>query len=122
MRLKTLRAAVVAMAGLAASACSTADLEMFNAGLEMYNGVQYYDQTAPDQRFDCGSGEGYVTRHRGVRSNQQYVYFTSHTPNQATIRVNVSGETAAYWTLEGYQTSDTHWTYPSYSLDYEWEC
>ena len=91
MRLKTLRAAVVAMAGLAASACSTADLEMFNAGLEMYNGVQYYDQTAPDQRFDCGSGEGYVTRHRGVRSNQQYVYFTSHTPNQATIRVNVSG-------------------------------
>ena len=118
-RLKT---AACALAGLTLSACSTADLEMFNAGLEMYNGVTYYDQNVPDESFECGSGNGYITRHRGVRSNQQYVYFTSQTPNEATVHVKVSGETAAYWTLGAYQTTETHWTYPSYSLDYEWTC
>lgn len=118
-RLKT---AACALAGLTLSACSTADLEMFNAGLEMYNGVTYYDVTNADEPYNCGSGQGYMLRHSGVRSNQQYVYFTSHSPRQVEVTLTVSDEVVATYSIPPYSSSELYWTYPSYTVGGSFIC
>lgn len=117
-----LKMTACALAALGLSACSTADLEMFNAGLEMYNGVQYYDNTEPDEHFECRSGNGYVTAHSGVRSNQKYIYFTSHAGQEASVALLVSEEEVQRWSLSPGEETDIYWTYPSYSLQISWSC
>lgn len=116
------KAALVALGGLPASACSTEDMEMFNAGLEMYNGVQYYDQTHPNETLECGSGNGYLVMHTGVRNNQQYVYITNRAPIAVTLTLKDAAGGGQSLYAEPGQVSDTFWTYPSYSFDYEWRC
>lgn len=117
-----LERAACALAALALSACSSTDLEAFNAGLEMYNGVTYYDTTDDPQTLNCRSGNGYLVARSGVRSNQQFVYFTSQTNVDVTMTVKdaAGGGTSLYVPARG--TSETYWTYPSYDLEYTWAC
>lgn len=117
-----LKMTACALAALTLSACSTADLEMFNAGLEMYNGVTYYDTTDDPQTLNCRSGNGYLVARSSVRSNQQFVYFSSHTNVDVQMQVKdaADGGTTLYVPAGG--TSETYWTYPSYDLEYQWAC
>ncbi len=114
-------AAVLASA-LAMTACSDADLANFNAGLEAYNGYSYYDTTDESERLPCGSGNGYLVRHSGVRNNQQYIYFTSQTDIDVDVSVGDQGGggTSLYVPARG--RSEAHWTYPTFEMTYEWRC
>ena len=113
--------AVLASAA-ALSACSTEDLASFNAGMEMYNGVTYYDVTDPNTTLECPTYGGYLLMHSGVRSNQQYFYLTSYTDQDVSVSATdeAGGGTTFYVPARG--QSDTYWTYPSYDLEYEWAC
>ncbi len=117
-----LKMTACALAALTMSACSSADLEMFNAGLEMYNGVTYYDQTHPNETLECGSGNGYLLLHNGVRNNQQYVYITNRAPIAVTVTLkDAAGGGQSLYSEPG-GVSETYWTYPSYGFEFEWRC
>ena len=116
-------AIIAALASTAALAgCASEDLAAFNAGLEAYNGVVYYDTTDPDTTLECATYGGYLLMHSGVRNNQQYFYLTSYTDYDVTVSATdeAGGGTSFYVPARG--QSDTYWTYPSYGLEYEWAC
>lgn len=121
-----MRRIVFAFAATAAatslSACSTEDMASFNAGLEMYNGVTYYDTTDPTTTMECPSGNGYLLMHSGVRSNQQYFYVTSNTGQDVEVQATDEAGGGTTFYVPAWGQSDTYWTYPSYSLEYQWAC
>jgi len=119
-RYLTLAGAVAGVSVLAG--CSTEELVAFNAGLEMYNGVTYYDTNDEPMTLSCRSGNGYLIAHGGVRNNQQYTYVINRAPIDVEVSVkDQAGGGTTLYTSRG-QTSETYWTYPSYDLEYSWAC